>query len=73
MYLDQVGVHALSTPTPPEEGLGRQNIDTNVVTIASTAIAIDAHLHGRRPPPQPSPSISISMVVVMTLPHGSSA
>ena len=33
MYLGQLGFHMLSTPTPPEEGWGRQNVDTVLVQI----------------------------------------
>ena len=41
MYLGQLGFHILSTPTPPEEGWGRQNVDT-VVAKLWTGIACDA-------------------------------
>ena len=41
MYLGQLGVHILSTPTPPEEGWGRQNVETNLVTMW-TGIVCDA-------------------------------
>ncbi len=33
MHLDQVGFHVLSTPTPSEEGRGRQNVETDLVNI----------------------------------------
>ena len=33
MYLVQLGFHILSTPTPPEEGWGRQTVETVVVNI----------------------------------------
>ena len=41
MYLGQLGFHILSTPTPPEEGWGRQTVDTVLVNIW-TGIACDA-------------------------------
>ena len=41
MYLGQLGFHILSTPTPPEEGWGRQNVETVLVNIW-TGIACDA-------------------------------
>ena len=31
MYLGQLGFHILSTPTPSEEGWGRQSVDTDLV------------------------------------------
>ena len=31
MYLGQLGFHSLSTPTPPAEGWGRQNVETGLV------------------------------------------
>ena len=33
MYLGQFGFHALSTPAPPEEGWGRQTVETVLVNI----------------------------------------
>ena len=33
MCLGQLGFHILSTPTPPEEGWGRQSEETVVVNI----------------------------------------
>ena len=33
MHIDQVGVNVLSTPTPSEEGLGRQPVDTGLVNM----------------------------------------
>ena len=33
MYIGQLGFHILSTPTPPEEGWGRQHVETDVVNI----------------------------------------
>ncbi len=41
MYLGQLGFHILSTPTPPEEGWGRQTVETVLVNIW-TGIACDA-------------------------------
>ncbi len=33
MHLDQVGFHVLSTPTPSEEGWGRENVETDLLNI----------------------------------------
>ena len=41
IYLDQTSFHILSTPTPPEEGWGRQNVETVLANIW-TGIACDA-------------------------------
>ena len=33
MYLGQLAVHNCLPPTPSEEGLGRQNVETDVVNM----------------------------------------
>ena len=41
MYLGQLGFHLLSTPTPSDEGWGRQDVETELVNMW-TGIACDA-------------------------------
>ena len=48
MYLGQLGFHMLSTPTLPEEGWGRQTVDTVLVNMSTGVVCNATHIRHLR-------------------------